>query len=131
MALGDYLPSGCVYLPADLVQWTPEVRFVDVDASIFPDEPFDVVTMLGVIEYLEAPQNVFRHCRGRANSVVLSYCHPKSEDDTIRQQVGWVNAFSPADLSSLFELSGLSLVRSELYRESAPVRQMLYLLSAL
>ena len=56
MTLRKYLPGGCVYIPADLVKWAPEVRHVDVDAGIFPEGEFDYVILLGVIEYLNRPE---------------------------------------------------------------------------
>jgi hypothetical protein len=127
MALRNYLPSGCAYTPADLVPWTPEVQWTDADEGIFPPGEFDYVIVLGVIEYLSAPDRVFQFARERSNSMVVSYCHPtEGFDPAHRSGMGWINSFSEKALLELVRGRNWRAVRSELFRQTTATRQTLY-----
>ncbi len=126
MGLRGYLPEGCAYIPADLVRWTPDVQFIDVDANLFPDLRFDTTVMLGVVEYLRFPELAFQFCRGRAASMIVSYCHPKTPDPARRIEAGWVNAFSQEELSAVAAKGAWRLCGSETYRTSDAVVQRIH-----
>jgi hypothetical protein len=126
MTLRNYLARGCTYIPADLYQWTPEVRRVDVDNDIFPSGKFDFVVLLGVIEYLTKAELVFAFAREHAASMVVSYCHPKGTDAQRGDGLGWVNAFSVEDFRNLLAKSEWRMARSETFRQSAHVHQMIH-----
>src|SRR5438552_7998724 len=52
MALGSLLKPGCVYQPADVVERRPGCFVVDLNRREFPEGRYDVVTFLGVLEYV-------------------------------------------------------------------------------
>jgi hypothetical protein len=126
MALRDYLPDGCSYIPADIHQWTPDVRHVDVDANTFPEGVFDFVVLLGVLEFLTEPELAFAFARRRATAMVVSYCHPTTSDIQSRDINGWVNAFSMDDFCKLAAESRWQIARSETFRVQPRTRQMIY-----
>src|SRR5690606_6161085 len=51
-ALERHLPADAVYVPADVVARTPRTVVVDVNAGEFPEGTYDVVVMLGLLEYV-------------------------------------------------------------------------------
>lgn len=126
MALRHYLPAGCSYIPADIYQWTPEVRHVDVDANTFPEGMFDCVVLLGVLEFLRKPELAFAFARSRAMAMVVSYCHPMTSALLSRHVKGWLNAFSMEDFRKLAAESRWQIARSGTFREQPRTRQMIY-----
>lgn len=128
MALQRYLPDGCVYCPADLYQWTPAVRHVDIDANVFPDGTFDCVVLLGVIEYLTKPELAFHFGRERASAMVISYCYPVTADHRSRASAGWINAFSPEGLGAQMANNGWDILRSETFGRSVDTHQVIHAL---
>jgi hypothetical protein len=126
MALRHYLPAGCSYIPADIHQWTPEVRHVDVDANTFPEGMFDCVVLLGILEFLTKPELAFAFARNCATAMVVSYCHPATSDLESRQVNGWINAFSMEDFRKLTAESRWQIARSETFRVQPRTRQMIY-----
>lgn len=128
MALRKYLPKGAAYVPADLHQWTSEVRGVDVDANVFPPDRIDCVIMLGVLEYLTYPENAFRYARSSCSGMIVSYCHPLTPDNSTRAASGWVNAYSVPDLEHLAGAQGWLICSSETFRMSHLTHQMIHFL---
>ena len=109
-------------------QWTPEVRYVDVDANTFPEEAFDCVVLLGVLEYLQTPERAFAFAQSRATSMVVSYCHPATSDFRLRDEMGWINSFSMEEFLELAAKSNWRIARSDTFKLSAQTRQSVYLL---
>ncbi len=128
MALRRHLPEGCVYRPADLYQWTSDVRAADIDANIFPEGTYDCVALLGVIEYLTKPQLAFGFARRCASAMVISYCYPLTDDLSPRQKVGWVNALSKVELAKLLDQNGWHITQSETFHRSPHTHQMIHAL---
>jgi len=126
MALRDYLPDGCCYIPADIHRWTPDVRYVDIDANKFPEGAFDCVVLLGVLEYLMKPEWAFAFARRCATAMVVSYCHPTTSDILSRDVNGWINAFSMEDFRKLAAEGRWQVARSETFRVSPHTRQLVY-----
>jgi hypothetical protein len=126
MALRHYVPAGCSYIPADIYQWAPEVRPVDVDANVFPEGMFDCVVLLGVLEFLTKPELAFAFARNCATAMVVSYCHPATSDLESRQVNGWINAFSMEDFRKLAAESRWQVARSEQFRVQPRTHQMIY-----
>lgn len=77
MALRRFLPDNCSYVPSDFVPRGPETEVADLNAGEFPDGEFDVITMMGVLEYLSAPECVLREARRHAPRLLLSYHHTR------------------------------------------------------
>jgi Methyltransferase domain len=128
MSLRRYLPPDCTYHPADLYPWTSGVHHADVDANIFPQGSFDCVVLLGVIEYLTKPWLAFRFAQSSASAMVISYCYPLTAECRSREQAGWVNAFSPDQLSNLAAEYGWAIGKSETFHRSPQTHQMIHAL---
>jgi hypothetical protein len=128
MALRRHLPPDCTYHPADLYQWTSDVRQADIDERIFPEGAFDCVVLLGVLEYLTKPQLAFHFAKGCASALVISYCYPLTPDPRPRERVGWVNAFSPDELGNMAADCGWGIVQSETFGRSTVIHQVIHLL---
>ena len=89
--LAAALPPGCVYLPADLHRLDPAVDSCDLNAGLLPGRHLarcDVVTLLGVIEYIFDPLRLLSALAQRAEIVVLSY-NSVELADVDRAGFGW------------------------------------------
>jgi hypothetical protein len=126
MALKALLPDGCTYIPADLVQWRSHVHKADIDAGLFPDGEFDYVAVLGVIEYLERPELLFKFARRAAKAMVISYCHNRVAEQPARRPEFWVNDFSDDVFAGMIEASGWKVSRSLDWQPDGWVREIIY-----
>jgi len=106
--LGALLPLGCTYLPADLRCWEPVVERCDLNAGLLPERHLarcEVVTLLGVIEYIYDLPRLLAALARRAETVVLSYNSAElSEVD--RAGYGWVNALTSEAILELLRQAG-------------------------
>jgi hypothetical protein len=73
MALRDYLPGSCAYTPADVNPASAEILKVDLDNGDLPDGRYDVVALLGVIEYLDRPKQALTSIHQLAPRLITSY----------------------------------------------------------
>lgn len=127
LALKALLPDGCTYAGADLQPWTDEVQQVDLNAGGFPDGTHDVAVMLGVVEYLIRPSEIFLKARRRAQTLIVSYCHPKPFFDRAeRARRGWINALREKRFAEVLTRCGWRIEASEVYSESGQFRQVVY-----
>ncbi|HEV7386185.1 MAG TPA: tetratricopeptide repeat protein, partial [Phenylobacterium sp.] len=102
MALERVLPAGCVYIPCDLVVRDPRTIVCDFNAGEFPtDVASDVVTVLGVLEYLHDAPAFLRKLAARGQPVVLSYNVAGGRGPADRGALGWVNHFTHPQLVGL------------------------------
>lgn len=86
------------------------LRALEMDAQQlgFPDNEFDVVTMLEVLEHLPNPAQAAREAvRVAQRFVVISV--PSREDDNPEH----INLFTTSDLTSLFKNAGAARVQTE------------------
>ena len=102
------LPLGCTYLPSDLRRWSAAVEVCDLNIGLLPQRHLvrcDVVTLLGVIEYIFDPLRLLIALRQRAETVVLSYnCVELA--DVERAGFGWVNALTSEAVVDLVRQAG-------------------------
>jgi hypothetical protein len=73
MDLRQFLPAGSRYHPADLRKTSEETTVVDLNRGEFPKGTYDVITMLGLLEYLDAPESALKAARLHAPKLVVSY----------------------------------------------------------
>ena len=109
--LAAALPPGCVYLPADLHRLDPAVDSCDLNAGLLPVRHLarcDVVTLLGVIEYIFDPLRLLSALAQRAEIVVLSY-NSVELADVDRAGFGWVGALTSQTVVELVRQAGLRL----------------------
>ena len=113
------LPLSCVYLPADLHRWDSAVEFCDLNAGRLPNRHLarcDVVTLLGVIEYINDLPHLFRALARRSESIVTSYnCSDLAEVD--REGFGWVNGFTTTEVLQLMGAAGFRPARVKRFGE--------------
>ena len=131
-ALEKFLPPGCTYIPADIKQWKPSVRHIDLDAEALPPgTQCDCAVLLGVIEYLYRPAHAFQLLRQAVPRAVASYCHPVKGAGLSRwKALGWRNAFSESEFEALVQRAGWRIIGSKVYGNAKEVRQVIYSLSA-
>ena len=127
MQLRDKLPAGCTYTPADMTRWSEEVHQVDLDRHEFPPGTYDVITLLGVLEYLQDPAWAVQRAAQSSTHLVTTYCHPLPDTDMERRRNnGWINALSPDDLKRMLAQGGWRLGHDETFQESSKFFQRLY-----
>lgn len=96
MTIRNLLPAGCTYIPADIVKRCEDCRLIDLNEGIWPDETADVVTALGVLEYLYDLRAFFQGCARMAPRLLFSYhvsYTRKPATRTARLAMGWLNDF--------------------------------------
>ncbi len=97
MALEQSLPFGCTYQPCDLVARDPRTIVCDLNSGEFPDAAAakaNVISFLGVVEYIADVPRLFARLRATGKSIVVSY-HPTDVTARIdRRKLGWINDFS-------------------------------------
>jgi hypothetical protein len=120
MALRGFLPKSCIYQPCDLIGRDPSTVVCDFNAGDFPEAAAadaDVISMLGVLEYIVDGDAFFAHLRRSNCDVVLSYCATDFHTAMDRPSLGWISHFSLADLAALFDRHGFRVERTERFDE--------------
>jgi methyltransferase family protein len=116
MALRGFLPKSCIYQPCDLVSREPDTIVCDFNAGDFPQAAAadaDVITMLGVLEYIVDADAFFAHLRRSACDIVLSYCASDFNAALDRASLGWISHFTLAELAALVDRHGFEVERTE------------------
>ena len=116
MALRDFLPHTCSYQGCDLVARDRSTVVCDFNAGEFPTDAAadaDVVTMLGVLEYIADADAFFAQLRRTKRDVVLSYCPTDFSTALDRPSLGWISHFGLADLAALFDRHGFRVERTD------------------
>jgi hypothetical protein len=119
MALRSFLPEACVYLPADVAKRSDDCLVIDLNQQQFPDGDFDVVTFLGVLEYIHDPAWPLRMAAKAAPGLVVSYCTNSSGDTAYRRGLGWVNDFTEAEFEALLAETGWRIESRTDYKRNA------------
>jgi hypothetical protein len=112
MALRRFLPDGCSYQPCDLVARDERTIVCDFNAGEFPTgeaAEADLVTLLGVLEYVSDVDTFFSHLQRSGRDVLLSYCATDFSGGRDRASLGWLNHFSLYDLAVLFDRFGFGI----------------------
>src|SRR5262249_55447365 len=116
MALRDFLPAACDYQPCDLVARGPDTIVCDFNAGAFPAaeaQVADVITMLGVLEYVLDADAFFAKLRASGCDVVLSYCATDFSGGVDRPSLGWISHLGLTELATLFGRHDYRVERSE------------------
>ena len=115
MALRDVLPRGVAYQGADLVKRAPETHLIEINEGHWPNLRVDAVVGLGVLEYVYDPEAFVRGLLQLAPMAVFTYHvgnEPgKSESQTMRRKLGWLNDFDMPGLVTAIDAAGGRLVR--------------------
>ena len=119
MILRDRLPEGCAYTPSDVWKRHPEIVVANLNERVFPEGEWDIVAMLGVIEYLEDPSWVLRTARARARNLLITCpLWPIVNAYNIRhpEARAQVNYFRRADFISLLKRAGWRVTQNRRVR---------------
>jgi hypothetical protein len=129
-ALRCLLPEGCRYTPSDVVARTRDTVVADLNRGGFPGGRYDVVTALGVLEYVHDIEPVLAAMRAAAPMAVLSYCAVTGGQAADRLKHGWVNAFPLEQLLRAAQRAGWAAAVGELLSTSAIFDQWIIVLRA-
>jgi hypothetical protein len=104
-SLQRFLPRGCSYRGCDLV--ARDARTIVAISMPVSSRPraaeVDIITMLGVLEYITDVEGFLTQLRSGKRDVVLSYCATDLTGSVDRASLGWLNHFSLEDLAALFD----------------------------
>ena len=106
MSLRRFLPFACNYQGCDLVVRDVQTIVCDFNKGQFPTEAAteaDIISMLGVLEYVTDAETFFKHLRSANCDVVLSYCATDLSGSIDRASLGWLNHFSFVAPAELFD----------------------------
>lgn len=126
MALRGFLPTGCRYVPADIVARAEDCLVVDLNKGQFPQGEYDVVCFLGVLEYVHDPAAALARAARAARGLVVSYCADTSGDQAHRRGMGWVNDHTVESFEALLRGAGWRPVKRGLHKRSATNAQYLW-----
>jgi hypothetical protein len=112
------IEARCSYLGADLNPIDARTLPLDLDADPLPAGPFDMVVLLGVIEYLHAVPKVAEKLRAAAPRLLVSYCCVPQDPPSpavleARRGLGWVNDLDVAALRAAFAVAPFRLEHEE------------------
>ena len=122
----------CRYLGADLAPLDPETLSLDLDLDPLPPGTFDIVVMLGVLEYLRSPEQALRKARASGRRALLSYCCLKGGADHARivrkrRERRWINDWSRDEVIASAERAGWRLAREEPFNEDDEFYQAIFM----
>ena len=113
MALEQFLPPGCSYVPCDVVRRDERTIVCDLNSGQFPAaQNATHVSMLGVLEYIHDWQNLLRQLRALRRPLVLSYCPTDFTAHLHRSALGWINHLSLQDLCAGLSEAGFQIQTS-------------------
>ena len=112
MRLREYTSSSFFYQPADLVSHAQDTLLIDLNQSetwsnITKDEPYDVIAMLAVLEYVAHPEAILHYLRQLGSYLLLTYSptdHLGSPEARLAE--GMLNDLSEADLCTMLKQTG-------------------------
>jgi hypothetical protein len=110
MKLERHLPFGAKYQPCDVVARDDRTIVVDLNTQDLPVDAVkaaDLVTMLGVWEYIYKPDALFQAFAATGKPILCSYCDVSLTSNIDRRRVlGWVNDFTLDQFLNLARASG-------------------------
>ncbi len=113
MALEQFLPPGCSYLPCDVVKRDERTMVCDLNAGQFPSaQNVTHISLLGVLEYIHDWQNLLRQLRALRLPLILSYCPTDFTAHLHRSTLGWINHLSLEELCTGLSEAGFQIQTS-------------------
>lgn len=114
MVLEAFLPRGCDYQPCDLTARDERTMVCDFNRGDFPaGAKADIVTALGVLEYVADLRSFLRNVRALGLPFVTSYCPVDLTATLDRGHLGWINNLSVAELERTFAEAGFRVTLRE------------------
>lgn len=123
MALEPFCQNkGCQYIPADLVARDERTTIIDLNLGGIPSsllENVDVVTLLGVVEYVEDFRGVLKSLRDMSCACLFTYCatdfFSTSDNRQRYSKDGWFSSYSISDICSLIKSVGFRIERFDIF----------------
>ncbi|MBW9064489.1 hypothetical protein JNB71_14265 [Rhizobium herbae] len=109
MDLEKFLESGITYQPSDIVARDERTIVCDLNNGEIPDIDANVVTMLGVLEYIYEPAKLLEKLAARWSRLIATYCPADLDAGRDRAAHGWLNALTSAALVSTAVAAGFDL----------------------
>ncbi len=106
MHVEAYLPAGSHYIPVDVAARDDRTVVVDLNVAPLPDLRPDVVTGLGVLEYLIDVPGLLRQIKCDA---IFTYAPQDRMPTRDRAASGWMNDYTTGALSTLMESVGFQI----------------------
>lgn len=129
-ALRQLLPAGCRYIPSDLVARTPDTLVADLNRGDFPTCRCDVITALGVLEYIHRLDLLLARMRQAAPRAIVSYSAVVGGEPADRLKHGWMNSFTQPALIEIIAAAGWTVVDQEPLNAGGIFAQWLFVLDA-
>jgi hypothetical protein len=109
MSLEKHLPFGCKYMPMDLVKRDHRTLICDLNHDRLPTKASseaDVITMLGVFEYIYDVKSVFQQLHSTGKTLIFSYCGKERNVNFDRKSNGWVNDYETNEILDIARSCG-------------------------
>ncbi len=117
----------CQYTGADLQPVSPDILTLNLEVDPLPRGPWDVVVLLGVLEYIHDIHGTLTNIFAAADMVVLSYCCARAVDvRATRLARGWVSALEEQDLCARAAAAGLLLVHVDSINSTVDFDQKIF-----
>lgn len=126
MTLEKFLPEQSLYQPCDVVARDARTVVCDLNQDELPETHVsnsDIITLLGVIEYLYHPEKILQQIARLDKTVLVSYCEP----DILtyhRSPMERVNNLSAEAFVAMVQAAGFSIRR----KEKIDILQIIFLL---
>jgi len=109
--LRTLLPPDWTYTPFDYCERSNDTRIVDFNTT-FPSGDFDVIFILGVLEYLNRPTELLAHALRHARFLVFSYNFLGEHERRERQ--GWISCVDVKEIDNTIVSCGEIVGRSHI-----------------
>lgn len=117
-----------LYIPVDVVARDERTRVIDLNAVPLPEpwiDEVELVSFLGVLEYLVDPQAVLAAIARRGVAVLCTYKSLELAPNANRRASGWVNDYSSSEFRAMAEAAGFTVSRRVLYKANQHVYLLL------
>lgn len=127
-AFRQLVSDRCHYTGADLQPIDRQTLALNLENDPIPLGPWDMIVLLGVLEYLYDPLGALTKIGAEAKSVLFSYCVPCGPDALPqRRERGWTNALSEDELMAAMNAMGFTVSARESLNATGDFEQWLFL----
>lgn len=118
MKLEKVLPSGCTYVPLDVMARDERTIVVNLNKDKLPIIQADFFVGLGVLEYIHDIPKLFRQLSRQFSSGLFSYYPMEKSPGKDRLSTGWVNSLNSTELIALMKAAGFRKVSVIKYKST-------------
>lgn len=106
------------YVPIDIVARDARTHVIDLNETPPPPALFadiDLITLLGVLEYLDDAEKLFDAITSTQIPLLFSYCSAERHSNCDRRASDWVNDFTTEQILQLLEARGYEAAQLFIY----------------